>query len=152
MKNIKYNLFLDDLRVPYISKEEANQKNLYGKDLHFASAYEYTHYEPFKNEPWTIVRNYIDFVNVITVNGLPDKIAIDHDLADIHYSIQSNINYDDTDCDEEKTGYHAVKWLCDYCQDNKVKFPEYIVISWNPVGKENIEQYIKNYKKNIENI
>ena len=149
-KKKKYNLFLDDLRVPYISKEKSDELNLYGKDLHFASAYEYTHYEPFKVEPWTIVRDYNQFVNTITVNGLPNKVAFDHDLADIHYSVQSDIDYDFV-ADEEKTGYHAVKWLCDYCQDNNLKFPEHIVISWNPVGKENIEKYIENYKKHIEN-
>jgi len=148
MKTKKYNIFLDDVRVPYISKEKSDAMNLYGKDLHFASAYEYTKYEPFKNESWTIVRDYNQFVDVITVNGLPSKVAFDHDLADVHYSVQSNIKYDDID--DEKTGYHAAKWLCDYCQDNNLKFPEYIVISWNPAGKENIEKYIENYKKHVE--
>jgi len=149
MKNKKYNLFLDDLRVPYISKEMAEKINIQGKELNFASAYEYTHYEPFKTEKWFIVRNYIDFVDFIERNGLPEKVAIDHDLADVHYSVQSNIDYS-IHSDEEKTGYHAVKWLCDYCQDNNLKFPEHIVISWNPAGKENIEKYIENYKKHVE--
>ena len=144
-KSRKYNLFLDDLRVPYINPEETK---LVGRDLHFSSAYEYTHYEPFKTQTWTIARNYADFVQVITQHGVPSKIAFDHDLADAHYTNETNIDYDNLD---EKTGYDAAKWLCDYCQDNDVKFPEYIVISWNPTGKENIEKYIENYKKHIEN-
>ena len=150
MAKKNYNLFLDDLRVPYISKEISDENNIHGKDLYFASAYEYTNYEPFKSEKWAIVRNYIDFVDFVERNGLPEKIAIDHDLADVHYSEQSNIDYTLFDSDEEKTGYHAVKWLCDYCQDNNLKFPEHIVISWNPAGKENIEKYIENYKKHVE--
>jgi len=149
MENKKYNLFLDDLRVPYISKEIAKEHNITGRNLHFSSAYEYTHYEPFKDEEWLIIRNYDDFVECIEKNGIPVKIAFDHDLADVHYKKESVIVYDDFD---EKTGYHAAVMLCEHCEKNNIKFPEYIVISWNPTGRENIEQYIKNYINNIESI
>jgi len=141
-KNKKYNLFLDDIRVPY-----TNDTKKY--DVSFVSAYAYTNYEPFKTEKWKIVRNYNDFVDYVTENGLPERVAFDHDLADVHYSTQRNINYDDFD---EKTGYDAAKWLCEYCQENNLKFPEYIVISWNNTGKKNIISYIENYKKHVENV
>jgi 2-hydroxy-3-keto-5-methylthiopentenyl-1-phosphate phosphatase len=52
----------------------------------------------------------------------------------------------------EKTGYHAAKWLCNYCQENKIKFPEYYVHSFNQIGKENIIGYIENYRQIAEEI
>ena len=33
-----------------------------------------------KTDGWDIVRNYEDFENWITTNGLPDEVSFDHDL------------------------------------------------------------------------
>jgi hypothetical protein len=49
----------------------------------------------------------------------------------------------------EKSGYDAAKWLVDYCIDNEIDFPEYAIQSANPVGKENIDGLIKNFRKNV---
>ncbi len=66
-------------------------------------------------------------------NGLPEYVSFDHDLADI------------SDSHKEKTGYDCVKWLVDYCIDNKIiKFPNYQVHSANPIGKKNITSYVEN--------
>lgn len=35
-------------------------------------------------KPWYVVRNYNEFVEWISKNGLPDFISFDHDLADEH--------------------------------------------------------------------
>jgi len=145
MNTKKYNLFLDDLRVPYI--DPIHKLELTEEQLNFASAYQYSNFAPFKDERWAIVRDYNQFVEYINKYGLPKLIAFDHDLADVHYTEQDFIAYSEY---HEKTGFDADKWLCNYCQDNGEKFPDYIVHSWNPVGKENIEKYIENYKKHIE--
>jgi hypothetical protein len=91
----------------------------------------------FENGPYEIVRSYEQFVEHITTNGLPDYVCFDHDLNDIHYGG----NYSD-----ERTGYHAAVWLVEYCHENKLEFPNYVVHSMNPVGKENIEKYIEQAK------
>jgi hypothetical protein len=153
MKNIKYNLFLDDIRYPYLDPIKFD--DLDDHILSFASAYEYSKFEPFKNEEWEIVRNYDEFVKIIEKKGVPKIVAFDHDLGIEHYpkgDVQAKntkiINYDDFD---EKTGYDCAKWLCNYCQDNNIKFPEYYVHSWNKIGSDNIINYIENYKKYVEN-
>jgi hypothetical protein len=43
----------------------------------------------------------------------------------------------------EKTGYDCAKWLVEYCVEHGLKFPEYVVHSMNPVGKENILSYVR---------
>jgi hypothetical protein len=46
----------------------------------------------------------------------------------------------------EKTGYDSVKWLTDFCMDNNLELPRFLVHSQNPVGKENIEKFLENFK------
>jgi len=93
---------------------------------------------------WQVVRNYEEFVDFITKNGIPDFISFDHDLADQHYN-----NDNDYSGYTEKTGYEAAKWLVDYCLENECKIPCYIVHSANPVGKLNIESYLSNAEKHL---
>lgn len=133
MRKSNYNLFLDDIRFPYIENSEND-----------VSAYSYTKYTPFKYEEWMVVRNFKEFINIIEENGLPKKVSFDNDLGDIDTHIKK---YDEF---IEKTGYDCVKWLCDYCQDNNLKFPEYYIHSMNPTGVNNIRTYIENYKKYVE--
>lgn len=87
---------------------------------------------------WVVARNYTEFVGVVTENGIPNFITFDHDLADAHY-----VNMPSA----EKTGYDCAKWLVDYCMDNGKKIPEFAVHSMNPVGAENIRQYLLNAQK-----
>lgn len=106
---------------------------------------------------WQIIRNFDDFVNFVKKNGPPENVSFDHDLAEAHYPYQNAeagmwfqlgiIPYDRLD---GKTGYDAAKWLCDYCQEKNVKFPNYTVHSMNPIGAENIKCYIENWKKHCE--
>lgn len=138
-----YNLFLDDIRFPYLFL------TLFDKNTDGVSAYHYTNFEPFKNEKWIIARNYNEFVKIIETNGLPKLVSFDHDLGIEHYKNQNGIiNYDKF---EEKTGYDCAKWLCNYCQEHNLKFPDYYVHTMNPVGSINIKSYITNYKKHVEN-
>lgn len=81
------------------------------------------------------VKNYYEFVDWINANGLPSCIAFDHDLADV------SVN--------EKTGYSAAKWLVEYCLDNKVQLPDWVILSANTVGAKNIDCLLNNFKKHI---
>ena len=106
---------------------------------------------------WDIVRNFGEFVKYITENGLPDLISFDHDLADFHYDYKPE-DYDNMTEDEmnmkfgsmEKTGLDCAKWLVEYCLDNGLNIPDYFVHSANPLGKENIINYLENVKKHLE--
>jgi hypothetical protein len=125
-----YKLFLDDVRFP---------KDVTWIDIGLG--------------PFVIVRSYEEFINYITKNGLPNFISFDHDMEENQYR-QSMYNPDKhynnyyTDGTFTKNnGYCCAKWLVQYCIDNKLKLPEYKVHSFNPIGKENIENYLEWVKK-----
>jgi len=124
-------LFLDDVRVPYdVFRLTVNPL-----------------YE--NNEDWVIVRDYYQFIDAITKFGVPEYISFDHDLSYDAYlpeNQEGDIDYTQL---KEKTGYDACKWLCEYCDDNKVEIPQYYVHSANPVGANNIDTYLKNFKKHL---
>lgn len=122
-----YNLFLDDVRIPT----------------------SVTWVEIPKNQHYSLVRNYDQFVELITMRGLPKYVCYDHDLADGHYD--HGLNNDEIPYGQYKelTGYDCAKWLVAYCAERKIKHPPYIVHSLNPVGKKNIESYIESYNKTL---
>lgn len=123
--SLKYYIFLDDERMPW---------NVTWCDIR-------------RDYHYNIVRTFYEFANMIqSVGYLPDYISFDHDLADQHYG--HGLNNDEIPYDRysEKTGYDAAKWLVQYCIDKGLKFPAYDVHSMNPVGRNNIIQYIENAK------
>lgn len=127
---MKYNIFLDDFRMP-------------------VDAFNYTKDTDFLKLDWIIVRSYDEFVNKIIEVGFQNCsiISLDHDLSDSdgHYGHTSGeIPYDDF---KEKTGYHCAQWLIDYCLDNNQKLPICKVHSMNPVGKKNIIELLNNFLK-----
>jgi len=113
---MSYNLFLDDERMPI-------------------NAFTYTFQPRYTEEAWTIVRSYDEFVDCITLIGMPSLVSFDHDLGDIDYQGTGG----------EMTGYDCVKWLIDYCMENKVDFPCYMLHTANTVGKENMLLLIENF-------
>jgi hypothetical protein len=123
-------LFLDDIRHPH-------------------DVYRYTQQTMFLQKKWEIVRNYIEFVQWITTNGLPDFISFDHDLADME-NASSNPFTDNEKSEErqdahvqnEKTGFECAKWLVDYCLDNNFDCPKFYCHSMNPVGKDKINSLL----------
>ena len=123
----KYNIFLDDIRVP--------------TDVTWANIPADQHY--------SLVRSYKEFVDLITLRGVPKFVCYDHDLADSHYG--HGLNNDDIPYDsyKEKTGLDCSKWLVGYCFAKKIKHPPYVVHSLNPIGKQNIESYINSYNKTL---
>ena len=48
---------------------------------------------------------------------------------------------------EEFVDYLCAKYLVDYCLAHQRPLPNYQVHSQNPVGKENIERLLENFKK-----
>ena len=123
----KYNLFLDDVRLP---------NHVTWVDLP-------------PNQHYSVVRNYQEFVDLITLRGIPKFVTYDHDLSDDHYGHGlrgDNIPYDQY---AEKTGYDCAKWLVNECMIKGVKHPPYIVHSMNPVGKQNIISYVESYNKSF---
>lgn len=87
---------------------------------------------------WYIVKNYTQFVQAI-LKYAPDisHVSFDHDLADEHYSQESQFYI-------EKTGYDCAKWMKEHYNNKGWSYPIMFVHSMNPVGTENI---IKLFKK-----
>jgi hypothetical protein len=127
-------LFLDDWRQPIDCVSYMNTRGVdcgvYYKD-------------------WVIVRSYLQFVKWIEENGLPDVISFDHDLADVEELKEelSKEHWFDTENNKEYTGMDCAKWLVNYCLDNNLSLPDYIVHSANPAGVKNIEGLFISFKK-----
>lgn len=130
-----YNLFCDDYRLP---------KDCCGYVASFG-----IRPDTYINRDWVVVKNYEEFTKYIIKNGLPILASYDHDLNDVHYEINfyENEEYNPEDYGTEKTGLDCAKWLIDYCIDNKLKLPEFLVHSMNPVGRKAIKDLLENYKK-----
>jgi hypothetical protein len=112
-------LFLDDIRNPKDCLLYMHPKI---KDI-----------EIYRKE-WQIVRSHIEFVTWIETNGLPDFISFDHDLG-----LPEDSNT------EEQNGMTNAKWLVNYCLDNDLKLPDFVVHSSNPAGAKNIEGLLKGF-------
>jgi hypothetical protein len=125
-------LFLDDIRIP---KDCAN--GLVPSQLN----------KFYWEDNWIIVRSYNEFVKWILDNDLPEFISFDHDLADIHYTM--DFSKDSNQQMTEKTGYDCAKWLANYCMEKNKLIPQYVVHSQNPIGKVNIQSYLENFKRFI---
>lgn len=126
-----YKLFLDDIR---------EIKDVCG----------YIKNEIYLDEDWVIVRDYNEFVDKISTDGMPFLISFDHDLSKEHYNplMYEGETYNELyDQFKEKTGFDCAKWLIDFCMDNKIKLPDFMVHSMNPVGGNNIKGLLENYRK-----
>lgn len=114
--------------------------------------------EPVYNYPnWIIVRNYDEFVDHITSNQMPKIISWDHDLGGLDETVEPIEDpmekqeiWDDyhTQNNRVKTGYDCMKWMVDYCFDNKIIFPRILIHTQNTVGYDNILYYYRNALRN----
>lgn len=114
-----YKLFLDDDRSP--------------SDVTWV---DHSNYTNVSNSDWVIVRTVKDFMQTIQQNGLPAFASFDHDLADF-----------DTLGGTEANGLHAAKWLVDWCLDNNLSCPEFVVHSKNGPGAENINGLLMGFQQ-----
>ena len=125
-------LWLDDYRNPLSKK------------------YDWLAYSPIgRNVSVVWVKSYQEFIDYIEINGLPDGICFDHDLGNEHYS---DLMFTDPEKYNElyntfveKTGYDCAKWLVGFCINNNKEVPPYNIQSANPVGRENIDKYLKSF-------
>lgn len=135
----RYNLFLDDIRHPYDCINYRTKLMPESKAMYSQSA-------------WVIVRDYEEFVKVITekfeMGEFPELMSFDHDLADSHYdpSMYGHTGeYPETF--DEKTGNDCAKWFLDFCIENEMEMPNFIVHSMNPVGAERIQNTLLDWYK-----
>lgn len=122
----KWVLFLDDYR------KVADVKYPYEIAAKYFYSYQYD---------VAICTSYEQAVNAVKVMGVPSFISFDHDLADEHYGADTG----------ERTGYSFAKWFVNYLIDNNITLTEFdfYVHSMNPVGAENIKQYMKSYLESV---
>jgi predicted 3-demethylubiquinone-9 3-methyltransferase (glyoxalase superfamily) len=72
--------------------------------------------------PWNVVRNYDEFVEYISKNGIPDLISFDHDLAQEHMDdyykqlMVEGFQHPNYGQYKEKTGLDCARWLVEHCQ------------------------------------
>ena len=95
------------------------------------------HQSGYKDSEWIVCRNDKTFKDMFESFGsIITHVSFDHDI--------DSYNNDGT----EVTGYDCVKWLCDYIQDNSLDISN-LTLNFhtaNPVGKENMETYWKNFR------
>ena len=102
---------------------------------------------------WTIVRDYDQFVDLVTKTGLNnvEMISLDHDLgpsAINHFFTHTKFNYDiNYDSISERTGMCVVWWLVSHARENNLDLPPCYVHSANPIGAGNMMGYINMYLK-----
>ena len=129
-----YNLYLDDLREPSQSFKKTGDSR-------------------YNDLKWKIVRCYSEFVETIALNGIPNIVSFDHDLGEEHINYYFDNGGRENPPDPlkglftEKTGYDCAKWLVEYCSENGLPMPEYLIHSANPVGSQNIRFILENYTK-----
>lgn len=87
-----------------------------------------------KNVDIIWVTSFQEFIDYISINGLPDGICFDHDLG------------------EELTGYDCASWLIEYCLKYKKQIPPYNIQSANVVGKQRIDSLLKDFDKFLKSI
>jgi len=106
---------------------------------------------------WIVVRNYTDFIRVVSDIGLRliDVISLDHDLGEDEAKerVSNGMNKRKARSfkREAKTGFDCAKWLVDYYLDEEWDtFPQVYTHSANPVGSANIIGYINGFLKSEE--
>lgn len=127
-----YNLYLDDIREPNQSFKKTGDNR-------------------YNDLKWKVVRNYQEFIEQIVLHGIPNIVSFDHDLGEEHINYYFDNGGRENPPDplkakfKEKTGYDCAKFLVNYCTENGLPMPEYLIHSSNPVGSENIRAILKRY-------
>jgi hypothetical protein len=92
----------------------------------------------YRDAEWIIARNWYDVLEIVITMGLPSIISFDHDLGD-----------------NTPTGYDIAKRLSELIMNAKYEIPEnfqFYVHSKNPVGKQNIENYMNNFLNHMKGL
>lgn len=89
----------------------------------------------YRESDWIIARDWPEVIELIYHIGMPDLISFDHDLGE-----------------GKHTGYDIAKFLVELSMDasDRYSFSDdflFMIHSKNPVGAENIRNYLNNYFK-----
>lgn len=126
-------VFLDDIRRPI--------------DCVDYMYYRIRNEAPIYLENWQVVRNYNEFVDLVSGNFQTiTHISYDHDLADDHYNgdkFESEDQYYDSIKGTEKTGYDCAKWMKEFYDEIGFEYPIMYVHSMNPIGTKKIINLFK---------
>ena len=137
---MKILLWLDDMRDPFLGDWL----------LSYAPDFD----DNRENVVW--VKNYEDFITWITDNGLPYKVAFDHDLgqdvADANVANGMSKRKSRKEKKGIKDGKDAANWMVDYCLDNEKDIPFFTIQSANPTGADNIRGLLLGAMKHINKI
>lgn len=123
----KYNLFLDDWRVPLDCATYMYQRGVNCTIYH---------------DEWKVVRSYGDFVLCIMDNGMPERISFDYDLDDV-FELKETLPihyWFDIDNNRSYTGLDCAKWLLRWSSKKSLNIPEIIIHSANPDGTEELKK------------
>ena len=123
-----YNLFLDDNRDPM-------------------DCLEHMHDDRYATEEWIIVRSHEEFVQLIEQKWKNREfislVSFDHDLHDEHYDPSMFKGLEAYENAYKKfqypTGRRSALFLFNFCIENKLPFPNYIIHTMNPAGRERIQ-------------
>jgi hypothetical protein len=102
---------------------------------------------------WMVVRDYDQFVDLVTKTGLNnvELISLDHDLGPLairHFFDNTRVNYTiNYAFIRENTGMDAVNWLVDLARKSDLDLPQCYVHSANPIGCGNMMGHINMYNK-----
>lgn len=89
------------------------------------------------NVEWVVVRNSAKFIDEfwnLVKSGKEYIVSFDHDIQEF-----------DTDSNEEITGYTVLQTMIDAIQYYGLSVPMCYFHSMNPVGRDNMEVYYKNF-------
>lgn len=112
---MSYNLFIDDMRNPVDSACVISGINL--------------------TKDWVVVRSTKKAMEYVDANGMPERLALDHDLG---------LNEDGT-VDEVST---FITWLIHFVWDGRIEsIPSWTIHSSNPEGCANMSSKLRSWRK-----
>ncbi len=111
-----YNLFIDDIRNP-----DWRECVLSGVD---------------PDLEWVIVRNSLEAIDYVSKHGMPERMALDHDLGYVNDRFDTVPNF--------------LKWLANEYWNGTDPVPDYTIHSANPIGVENMRSFMDSWKKSTE--
>jgi hypothetical protein len=131
-------IFLDDVRKPEDAAKYVKGMGI-NPDIYIKGEIE-----------WHVVRDFYEFAHDIKINGIPDVVSFDHDLADEHYTpeqywhdFDASKDYQEKKGYGEPTGYECALYLAKVCAEQKKELPLWVVHSMNPVGAARIRNYLR---------
>lgn len=130
---MKYYLFLDDNRLPIYIQDNPNVP---------------------KHVPWTTVKSYMEFVEIIEDQGLPEFISYDHDLC--YEAIREFLRIEGTNQPfnykrpfMKKTGMDCLEYVLDICKKYNIQHPPYFVHSSNYICAKKMRERIDEHNSKI---